>query len=158
MKSLCLIFALATTVLAEDSVRLTPTVELIRRVKTSVVPIFAFGKNDNLSSGAGAVIHPSGFILTADHVTRDLEGVALFGMTREPYRLVGRLPEKDLAILKVAAPKPRAFLPLGRSREVWEGETVLAIGNPGGRGIVFSQGIVSCASLDPSWPSVLSQT
>lgn len=153
-----LVGAAAATAMAETSIRLTPTVELIRRVRTSVVPIFAFGTNDNLNSGAGAVIHPSGFILTADHVTRDLEGVAIFGLTREPYRIVGRLPEKDLALLKVAAPKPRDFLPLGRSSEVWEGETVLAIGNPGGRGIVYSQGIVSCASMDPTWPSVLSQT
>jgi S1-C subfamily serine protease len=111
-----------------------------------------------VSSGAGVVIHPNGFILTADHVTRDLEGVAIFGLMREPYRIVSRLPEKDLAVLKVAAPKARDFVPLGRSRDVMEGETVLAIGNPGGRGIVYSQGIVSCASMDPSWPSVLSQT
>jgi len=149
---------LAITAHAEDSARVTPTVELIRRVKDAVVPIFSFGTNDTLNSGAGAVIHPSGFILTADHVTRDFKGVAIFGLTREPYQIIGRLPEKDLAILKVAAPKPRAFLPLGHSAEVQEGETVLAIGNPGGRGIVFSQGIVSCASMDPSWPSILSQT
>ena len=144
--------------MAADSLRMTPTVELIQRVKGAVVPVFSFGTNDSLNSGAGAVIHPNGFILTADHVTRDREGVVLFGLTREQYKVVGRLPEKDLAVLKVAAPQPRAFLPLGRSAEVLEGETVLAIGNPGGRGIVFSQGIVSCASLDPSWPSALSQT
>ena len=35
---------------------------------------------------------------------------------------------------------------------------MLAVGNPGGRGIVYSQGIVSCASMDPTWPSVLNQT
>ncbi len=58
-----------------DSVRRSPTVELIQRVKSAVVPVFAFGTNDNLNSGAGAVIHPSGYILTADHVARDLEGV-----------------------------------------------------------------------------------
>ncbi|HWI56425.1 MAG TPA: trypsin-like peptidase domain-containing protein [Bacillota bacterium] len=142
---------------AQNSNCPNPTVELIRRAKPAIVPIFSFGTNDTLNSGAGAVIHPSGFILTADHVTRDKEGVALFGLTREPYRVIGRLPEKDLALLKVAAPQPRAFLPLGRSSAVCEGETVLAIGNPGGRGIVFSQGIVSCASIDPTWPNVLSQ-
>lgn len=135
-----------------------PTVELIRRVKPAVVPIFAFGDKNEINSGAGAVVHPAGFILTADHVTREREGVALFGLTREPYRVVGRLPEKDLALLKVAAPTPRDFLVLGRSSEVNDGEPVLAIGNPGGRGIVYSQGIVSCASMDPSWPSVLSQS
>lgn len=143
---------------AADAVRVTPTVELIRKVKGAVVPVFSFGENDQLNSGAGAVIHPNGFILTADHVTQDREGVVLFGYNREPYKVVGRLPEKDLAVLKVAAPKPREFLVLGRSDEVMEGETVLAIGNPGGRGIVYSQGIVSCANMDPTWPSALSQT
>ncbi len=150
--------ALAVGASGADSLRVNATVELIRRVKGAVVPVFAFGTNDTLSSGAGAVIHPAGYILTADHVTRDLEGVVLFGLTREPYKIVGRLPEKDLAILKVANPKPREYLPLGRSSEVMDGESVIAIGNPGGRGIVYSQGIVSCASMDPSWPSVLSQT
>ncbi len=151
-------FVMAASASGGDSPRVNPTVELIRRVKSAVVPVFAFGTNDSLSSGAGAVIHPAGYILTADHVTRDLEGVVLFGLTREPYKVIGRLPEKDLAILKVAGTKPRDSLPLGRSSEVLDGESVIAIGNPGGRGIVYSQGIVSCASMDPSWPSVLSQT
>jgi S1-C subfamily serine protease len=150
--------ALAAAAMAEDSVRLTPAVKLIRQVKSAVVPVFSFGTNGNGGCGAGAVIHPNGFILTADHVTGDREGVVLFGLSREPYQVVGRLPEKDLAVLKVAAPQPRVSIPLGRSAEVMDGETVLAIGNPGCRGIVYSQGIVSCASMDPSWPSVLAQS
>ena len=66
--------ALASTVMGEDSSRITPTVQLIRRVKPAIVPIFAFGPNNTLSAGAGVVIHPRGFILTADHVTRGSRG------------------------------------------------------------------------------------
>lgn len=103
--------------LAEDSPRISATVQLIQRIKPAVVPIFAFSSKGELSSGAGAVIHPSGFVLTADHVTRDVEGVALFGLTREPYRIVGRLPEKDLALLKVATSDPGPLPAAGSDRE-----------------------------------------
>jgi S1-C subfamily serine protease len=137
---------------------MTKGVELIANVKPAVAAIFAPGKDGGGSTGTGTVIHPAGYILTANHVVTGEEGFAVFGLTREKYRVVGRLPEKDLAILKVESPRPRKFVPLGRSNDAMDGEPIVVIGNPGGRGLVYSQGIVSAASIDPSWPSLLAKT
>src|SRR4051812_38218023 len=141
-----------------DSDRLTSGVALIRRVKPAMAALFAPGENESMASGAGTVIHPAGFILTADHVVTGHNGFAIFGLTRESYRVVGRLPEKDLTLLKVESPSPRKYVPLGRSKDIWDGEPVIAVGNPSGRGLVYSQGIVSAASIDPTWPSLLHKT
>lgn len=144
--------------IASDSPRMTKGVELIANVKPAVVAIFTPGKDGGGSTGTGTVIHPAGFILTADHVVTDREGFAIFGLTREHYRVVGRLPEKDLALLKVESSAPRMYVRLGRSNDTMDGEPILVIGNPGGRGLVYSQGIVSAASIDPSWPNLLAKT
>jgi S1-C subfamily serine protease len=143
-----------------DSPRMTKGVELIATVKPAVAAIFAPNKDGTGgSTGTGTVIHPAGYVLTANHVVDGGdEGFAVFGLTRETYRVVGRLPEKDLAILKIESPTPRRHVPLGRSHDTMDGEPVVVIGNPGGRGLVFSQGIVSAASIDPSWPTLLSKT
>jgi len=47
----------------------------------------------------------------------------------------------------VEAPQPLVSVPLGRSNDVLAGEPILVGGNPGGRGIVFSSGIVSVLHL-----------
>jgi S1-C subfamily serine protease len=141
--------------IAEDSQRVTPTVKLIELVGTAVVPLFVQTSKDAGGSGSGAVIHESGFILTADHVTRNFKGVALFGLERAPFSIVGRCPERDMAILKVPPSFVRSVMPLGRSNDLKAGEPIIVAGNPAGRGIVFSQGIVTSPSIDPSWPNVL---
>ncbi len=129
--------------LSADSPRRTPTVELAAAAEPAVVAIYA-EKNGAVNSGSGTVISPQGFILTNDHVVRNHAGQVLFydGSVR-PFRVVGRSPEKDLAIILVSVKEPLNVLPLGRSHDVRIGEPVLVAGNPGGRGIVFSSGIVS---------------
>ncbi|MEM9368062.1 MAG: trypsin-like peptidase domain-containing protein [Planctomycetota bacterium] len=139
----------------QDPRRVTPTVELIEQIGSAVVPLFSQAPDGKLGSGSGAVIHPRGYILTADHVTLSYPGVALFGLRRVAYRVVGRLPEKDLAIIKVPEESVDRVVKLGRSHDLMAGEPILVAGNPSGRGIVFSTGIVNSPSIDPSWPSVL---
>ena len=115
----------------------------------SVVAIFSEDKKEHrLNSGSGSVIHESGYILTNDHVVGDRQGVVLVrGQRPLPFRTVARLWEKDLALIKVEAPQPLVNVPLGRSNDVLAGEPILVGGNPGGRGIVFSSGIVSSADV-----------
>ena len=79
----------------------------------------------------------------------------LFGLERVPYRVVGRLPERDVAVLKVDASHVKAVIALGRSHDLRAGEPILVGGNPSGRGIVFATGIVNSPSIDPSWPNIL---
>jgi S1-C subfamily serine protease len=129
---------------AAESPRETATVRLIRQLEPGVVAIFSQDGPEGGKSGSGSVIHEDGFILTNDHVVRNAPGrVLLADGTVLPYRTVGRLPEKDLAVIQVRSPRPLPVIPLGRSHDVMSGEPVVAGGNPGGRGIVFSSGIVS---------------
>lgn len=132
------------------SPRRTRQVEIIERLGPSVVAVFSEGKDNNWASGSGSIIHPSGYILTNDHVVEDRQGVVLVrGHTPLPFRTVGRLWDKDLALLKVDAPQTLVAAPLGRSHDIAAGEPILVGGNPGGRGIVFSAGIVSSADVMP---------
>jgi S1-C subfamily serine protease len=131
-----------------DSPRRTHNVQIIERCGASVVAVFAFGENNAVSSGSGSVIHPDGYILTNDHVVQGREGVVVL-RDRPPlrFRTIGRSPAKDLALIKVEAGRPLVTVPLGRSDDLLAGEPILIGGNPGGRGIVFSAGIVSSPSV-----------
>jgi S1-C subfamily serine protease len=132
------------------SPRRTRQVEIIERLGASVVAVFSEGKDHNWASGSGSIIHPSGYILTNDHVVQDRQGVVLVrGQPPLPFRTIGRLWDKDLALLKVDAPQSLVSVPLGRSHDVAAGEPILVGGNPGGRGIVFSSGIISSADVMP---------
>ena len=137
------------------SPRRTATVELAARAELSVVAIYAEG-NGQTNSGSGSIISPHGYILTNDHVVRNRAGVVLFadGGVR-PFRVVGRAPEKDLAIISVPVKKPLPSLPMGRSHDILTGEPILVAGNPGGRGIVFSSGIVSSPRMMLDAPNAL---
>jgi S1-C subfamily serine protease len=134
-------------------------VQLIRRVQAGVVAVFSQGPNGSLVQGSGSVVHEDGFILTNDHVVRDRPGMVLLeDGTVLPYQTVGRLPEKDLALLRVAAKQPLTRVPLGRSADLMTGEPVVVGGNPGGRGIVFSSGIVSSPAVMINAPNALMMT
>jgi len=138
---------------AQESPRNTPAVRVISQIQPAVVPIFAMATQ---SAGSGTVFQESGFILTADHVTTNATGVALFGLHRAEYEIVGRVPERDLAVLKVNdISRLGAAIRMGRSNDLQIGEPIIVGGNPGGRGIVYSQGIINSASIEPSWPNIL---
>jgi S1-C subfamily serine protease len=148
---ICLVAA--STVSAQPpagSPRRTRTVEIIEQVGASVVAVFSEGKDNVWSSGSGTIIHPSGYVLTNDHVVQDRKGVVLVrGQPALPFRTIGRMWDKDLAIIKIDAPQPLVALPLGRSHDILAGEPILVGGNPGGRGIVFSSGIISSSEVMP---------
>jgi S1-C subfamily serine protease len=147
----CLSVALAPPALAQPppgSPRRTRQVEIIERSGASVVAIFTEAKDSRLGSGSGSIIHPDGYILTNDHVVEDRRGIVLVrDLPPLEFRTVGRLWEKDLALIKVEAPGPLVAVPLGRSDDLLAGEPILIGGNPGARGIVFSAGIISAPNL-----------
>ena len=116
----------------EGSPRRTRQVEIIERYGSGVAAIFTEVKDNTLGSGSGSVIHRDGYILTNDHVVGDHSGVVL--LADQPplrFRTVGRISEKDLALIKVDAPKPLVAVPLGRSHDLAAGEPILIGGNPG---------------------------
>lgn len=112
------------------------------------MPVLATATN---SAGSGAVFHEAGFILTADHVTTNSPGIGLFGLHRADYEIVGRVPERDLAILEVSdTSRLKAAIRVDRSNDLQLGEPIIVGGNPGGRGIVYSQGNINSASIELS--------
>lgn len=137
--------------------RVTPAVKVIGEIQPAILPIFCQEGSGGVS-GSGVLIHEQGYVLTADHVTRDRQGFVIFGLTRAPFKVVGRLPERDLALLKVDVPSTIAPVRLGRSHDLRPGEPIIVGGNPGGRGLVFSQGTINAPSIDPTWPNLLAKT
>jgi S1-C subfamily serine protease len=139
----------------EDSLRVTPIVRTVRKTEPAVAAVFSQGEG-RLSMGSGSLIHKDGYVLTNDHVVAGLPGIVLL-RDHEPlnYEIVGRMPEKDLCLLRVRSPKPFTSITLGRSHDLMTGEPILCAGNPGGRGIVYSSGIVSSPNFILTAPNAL---
>ena len=129
--------------------RRTPLVELIQRVAPSVVDITNItpvgGNKVMLSMGAGSILHESGYILTNSHAAQDRQGnaVTLSDGRTYPFRIAARLPNEDLAVIKINPAGPLATVKVGRSSDLMLGEPVLVIGNPHGLRHTVAPGIVS---------------
>ena len=95
--------------------------------------------------GSGVIFDKSGLILTAHHVVAGAEelNVKLADGTELQGRVVGRLPERDLAIVAVDAGKDLPAADLAGESTVEVGEPVVAIGSPFGISQTVTSGIVS---------------
>lgn len=117
------------------------------------------GAEDDVSLGSGFVLDDAGHVLTNDHIlaqARALRVVLAAGAGRVdvPARIVGRAPELDIALLAVDTDLPLEPAPLGDSSALHVGEWVVALGNPFGREITASAGIVSSIEGAESIPSL----
>ena len=139
-----------------DSPRYTPLVRVIQKIEPAVVALFTPVDNQ-IFSGSGTVIHPDGYVLTNNHVLPKTEGFALMqGAKPLQFRVVSRMPEADIAILRLVNPPTNlATVPIGRSHDLMHGESVVVAGNPGGRGIVFTAGIVSANNVLEGGPNAM---
>ena len=99
------------------------------------------------SLGSGVVVHPDGYVLTNDHVISEADEilVAFNDGQATSAQVVGRDPETDLAVIKVAA-ENLPPIAIASSEQVQVGDVALAIGNPFGIGQTVSQGIISAKS------------
>ena len=83
------------------------------------------------SGGSGFVVSADGYIVTNNHV---IEGATKLRVRLEERyydaTVKGTDPATDLALLKIEAGRPLAFLPLGDSDRMRQGDYVMAIGNP----------------------------
>ena len=120
-------------------------------VKVRLIPIkLPFtgipAKLPGIGLGSGFFIHPSGYILSNEHVIRNAAEIRVMMQdgTDHVARVVATDPVYDLALLKVAADKiPFAFLPMGDSTALRGGDHVIAVGNPLGFGHTVTAGIIS---------------
>lgn len=94
--------------------------------------------------GSGVIISPDGYIVTNNHVVEGAVDIRVTTSNRRVLKakLIGTDPLTDLAVIKVDAPDLTS-VPMGDSREVRPGETVLAFGNPYGFQFTVTRGIVS---------------
>lgn len=131
------------------------TSDIYKKVSPSVVGILAY----NLSSvsesaqGTGIIMSKDGYIITNEHVIDGANKVAVVlpGGTSDSAIdavVVGKDTRNDLAVLKINAKTTLTPATFGDSKQLQVGETVIAIGNPGGLEFAdtLTQGVVSAVN------------
>lgn len=102
-------------------------------------------------TGTGFVWDERGYIVTNFHVVQEANAarVTLADQTTHRAQLVGVFPDRDIAVLKIDAPKGKLPpLALGTSRDLVVGQKVYAIGNPFGLDQTLTTGIVSALNRE----------
>ena len=97
-------------------------------------------------TGSGFIWDEYGHIVTNYHVIQDANRayVTLADHSNWPAELVGVDGDKDLAVLRIDAPKDRLRpIAIGISHDLQVGQKVLAIGNPFGLDHSLSTGVIS---------------
>ncbi|HKY31755.1 MAG TPA: trypsin-like peptidase domain-containing protein [Candidatus Polarisedimenticolia bacterium] len=141
-------------------------IEIFRRASAAVANITSLQLRRDFFSldvleiprgtGSGFVWDGEGHVVTNFHV---IEGgrrftVTLADQTDYEAEVVGYAAEKDLAVLRIEAPSARLSpLPLGSSRDLAVGQTVLALGNPFGLDHSLTVGVVSAVGRELRSPS-----
>ncbi len=146
-----------------SSLRETPAVRAVRRVRASVVNIHTVkvtqpteglfsvaGPRKVNGMGTGIIIDERGYVVTNLHVVDAVESIraTLFDGSTYQARVLASNREHDLAILKIEPSAPLQVMPLGTSSDLMLGETVLAVGNAFGYEHTVTAGIVSALSRD----------
>jgi serine protease Do len=167
MRALSL-FSLALIAAAGDAQAFSAST-VYRNSSSSVVLIFGFSDSGSGSSGTGSILTRDGLILTNNHVVANVKTGKLFpnlvvyfkpvpisGDNRKdlttPFLVdvVARDPELDLALIRVKdAPSDLRPIEVADSDEVEIGESVAAIGHPGGGGLwTLTTGTISSKRQD----------
>ena len=126
--------------------------------RLKILPFGPFGgirmKVPGVGLGSGFFIHPSGYMLTNDHVILHAENIRILTSKGDDYGvvIVARDPAYDLALLKVQTPGGRDFkiLEMGDSDAIGAGDQVIAVGNPLGLGHTVTAGIISQIYSSPA--------
>ena len=139
----------------------TNHIEVFRRTSPSVVHITTLETQRELFSlnvqqvprgtGTGFVWDTAGHIVTNFHVIQGANAarVTLSDQSTHAARLVGAFPDRDLAVLRIEAPKDKLPpLAVGSSRDLIVGQRVYAIGNPFGLDQTLTIGIISALNRE----------
>jgi S1-C subfamily serine protease len=139
--------------LAEDEKN---TIAVFEEVSPSVVYITSIEVRRSLFSlnvyeipqgtGSGFVWDKEGRVVTNYHVISDASRIEVTLGDGNVFKgiMVGAAPDKDIAVLQIAAPPEKLKpIPLGNSDSLQVGQKVFAIGNPFGLDHTITSGIVS---------------
>jgi S1-C subfamily serine protease len=134
----------------------TSTIELFKAVSPAVVHVTSVEvRRGRLSlnmfeipqgTGSGFVWDTDGHVVTNFHVIQnaDRAEVTLNDNTVWRATIVGTAPDKDVAVLKIDAPKDKLTkIALGTSNNLQVGQKVFAIGNPFGLDQTLTTGVIS---------------
>jgi S1-C subfamily serine protease len=136
-------------------------IDLFKKSSHSVVHITSLAQQRDMFSmnvqqvptgtGTGFVWDDRGHIVTNFHVIQSANGakVTLADQSTYDATLVGAFPDRDLAVLRIEAPKEKLPpLAIGSSRDLQVGQRVYAIGNPFGLDQSLTTGIVSALNRE----------
>ena len=136
-------------------------IDVFRRASPSVVNITNIALQRDMfsmnvqqvprGSGTGFVWDDAGHIVTNFHVVQGANAlrVTLADQTSYNAKKVGEFPDRDLAVLRIEAPKDKLPpLAIGSSRDLVVGQRVYAIGNPFGLDQTLTTGIVSALNRE----------
>ena len=139
----------------------TNNIAVFKKTSPSVVHITTLAYQRDLYSqriteqpqgtGTGFIWDDAGHIVTNFHVIQDGNAatVTLSDQTSYPAKLVGSFPDRDLAVLRIEAPKDKLGpIAIGASRDLQVGQKVYAIGNPFGLDQTLTTGIVSALNRE----------
>jgi 2-alkenal reductase len=114
-----------------------------------------FGVSVSQGAGSGFVWDAQGHIVTNFHVVANATSVLVQldgGKDPIPAKVIGSAPVYDLAVVQLSRiPAGIKAIPLGTSRDLKVGQSVIAIGNPFGLQRTLTRGIVS--ALDRELPT-----
>jgi S1-C subfamily serine protease len=116
--------------------------------QTRVVMDYLAGTAEEVPSGSGSgfVWDADGHIVTNFHVVKDARSLTVTFRDNKtfPARVVGVEPRKDVAVLRVEAPKELLRpVSLAKTPELEVGQKTIAIGNPFGLDHTLTTGVVS---------------
>jgi S1-C subfamily serine protease len=125
------------------------TIGVISDTDPSVVQIQAQGSGPGGSIGSGEILTSDGYIVTNSHVVHGMSSYAvlLSNGNTVPARLVGDVPQQDLAVLKINATNLRP-ISVADSSHAEVGQMVIAMGSPLGLEGSASTGIVSALNRE----------
>lgn len=139
--------------LAEDE---KTTIDLFSQVSPSVVYITSIARQQNPFSfnateipkgtGSGFIWDDRGHIVTNFHVIREGNAATIRLADQSTWNatLVGYEKDKDLAVLKIDAPREQLpAIAVGSSNDLLVGQKVFAIGNPFGLDQTLTTGVIS---------------
>jgi S1-C subfamily serine protease len=132
------------------------TIDLFKRVSPAVVHVTSVDvRRGRLSlnmfeipqgTGSGFVWDTDGHVVTNFHVIQNGDRAEVTLNDNSVWRasIIGTAPDKDLAVLKIDAPKERLTkIAVGVSNNLQVGQKVFAIGNPFGLDQTLTTGVIS---------------
>lgn len=142
---LCGVLMLTDTDAPTQAPETTPGGVAFERTVPATVLVYAIRGNE-YSYGTGFFVDPNGYIVTNYHVIRGGSSLQVTLATGEELdaELVGYSVNTDLAVLKVEG-FDYPCVTFGDSADLQVGDTVVAVGNPGGADVPWTttEGIIS---------------